>query len=153
MPGKGKYRRHWTSYAVLLVALAALSGSIHQLSLAWQKGRLARAMEEAGGYVVPSSRHPLDQIGSFHFYPIIEVCIESGSHPIPEEIKSISKFPEIMILNLKTTSMGDNQLILFEDFDKILIINLNGSEVTPQGIAKLIKKQPHLKGRLRFDEP
>ncbi len=153
MPVKWKYRRHWTVYAVLLIALAALFGATYQLTLAWQKGRLARAMEEAGGYVVARSRHPLDQIGPFHFYPIIEVCIESGSHPIPEEIKLISKFPEIMILTLKTTSMGDNQLILFEDFDKILIINLNGSEVTPRGISGLIKKQPHLKGRLRFDEP
>jgi len=153
MSANWKSRRHWTVYAVLVIALVAFLGTVHQMNLAWQKGRLARAMEEAGGYVVPRSRHPFDQIGPFHFYPIIEVCIESGSHPIPEEIKLIAKFPEIMILTLKTTSMGDNQLVWFEDFDKTLIINLNGSEVTPAGIARLIKKQPHLKGRLRFDEP
>lgn len=145
------FRRHWRFWAILLSAVLCLVVVSRRLVATRDTIALSGAIEDAGGFV---TFHPLifseanilqmDRVG-FFFQVADSVHIESGSHPIPDEIRLIGRLHSIRSLHLNTNAMTDAYIPQLGGLDHVESVDLRRSDVSSDGVEALLESSPRLR--------
>jgi hypothetical protein len=145
-------KHHWTVYIVLLLVLLSIVAIIRQAMVMRRSHILTRAVTEAGGYIV-TGKSPLPwTLGKrtiedawFARGKPVEACIESGSHPIPDELVLIAGLPSIRRLSLTTNQVGDYLVPVISTFQEIEYLNLQGTDISAESVLLILEAIPNLK--------
>lgn len=145
------FRRYWRFWTLLLIAAICLVVVSRRLVATRDTLTLSNAIEDAGGYVTfdhlilsEVSVLRLGRLGLILCVPD-SVHIESGSHPIPDEIRLVKRLHSIRSLHLNTNAMTDAYIPLIGGLHQVESIDLRGSDVSVDGVARLLESSPRLR--------
>lgn len=146
-----QFRRYWRFWTLLLIAAICLVVVSRRLVATRDTLVLSNAIEDAGGFVTfdhlilsEASVLQLNRVGLVLCIPD-SVHIESGSHPIPDEIRLVKRLRSIRSLHLKTNAMTDACIPLLSGLNHVESIDLSGSDVSEEGVARLLESSPRLR--------